>query len=189
MLLTGKMMHLWKFSLDLLSAFANYGRMTGVRVCPCVGIEFTSCASCNIFHWRFILSFVPYLCYRRTDWVTESSWHCMRKILLNYWRSCICQASFYLFVHPSFDSLLVRKRTARSDKALIRHFKRRKIAELNERINFFLPKALAVRHFNVYRSLFLLAAVFDLYSDVAELASYVQRSSLSLGKCWCYVFK
>jgi hypothetical protein len=160
MFLTGKMMHLWKFSLDLRSAFANDGRMTGVRVCLCVGIEFTSCASCNIFHWRFILSFFPYLYCRRIDWVTERSCHCMRKILLNYWRSCICQPSFCQLVHPSFDSLFVRKRTARSVRALTCHFKRRKIAELNERINFFLPKALTVKRFKVCRSLFLLAAVF-----------------------------
>ena len=109
MLLTGKMMHLWKFSLDLRSAYANYGRMTGVRVCPCVGIEFTSCASSNVFHWRFILIFVPYLYYRRTVWVTECSCLCVRKSLLNYWRSLSVSPSFCLFVQMSFDSLLVRK--------------------------------------------------------------------------------
>jgi hypothetical protein len=55
-------------------------------------------------------------------------------------------------------------------KVLIRHFKRGEIAQLNERINLFLPKALVVWQFNVYSGLFLLAAALDLYSDYAELA-------------------
>jgi hypothetical protein len=64
----------------------------------------------------------------------------------------------------------VRKCTAKSIKVLIRHFKGREVAKLNERLKLFLPKALIVWHFNVYPCLFLLAAALYFYSDHAELS-------------------
>lgn len=79
-------------------------------------------------------------------------------------------SAFCLFFQLSFDSLLVQKRTAKSIKILVHHFKRREIAQLNKRIKVFLPKALIVWHFNVYPGLFLLAAALDLCSDYVELA-------------------